>query len=154
MDGRRGRPPKGAKHARKVDGSELAKERLEVILETLTGTLSVEDACAQLGIGAAQFHRLRDRALSGAAEALEPKPSGRRASEPDPEQSRIDELEQELDEAYLELETSRVREELALILPDVLKEEDAIEKKRSATRKTRRTATKRQRKARRKGRRK
>ena len=40
---RKGRPPLKAAHARKVEGSDEAKERLELILKTLSGELSVAE---------------------------------------------------------------------------------------------------------------
>lgn len=117
---RRGRPPRGPEHAQKVEASEEARSRLELILRTLSGELSVAEACERLGIGEAQFHRLRDRALAGAAEALEPRPAGRPAAALDPSSARVAELEDELDELRIELYAAQVREELALVMPHVL----------------------------------
>lgn len=148
---RRGRPPLGAEHAQSLDASELAKDRLEIILQTIAGELSVDEACAELGIGPAQFHRLRKRALSGAAEALEPKPAGRRPRTRDARDERIEALEAELAEANDELEIARIREELALILPDVLREPTRGSAS-VAAKKKRRAKSKRARQARRKGR--
>ena len=46
----RGRPPKRSRLVEGLDGSDQAKLRLKVILQTLTGECTVEQACEQLGI--------------------------------------------------------------------------------------------------------
>ena len=62
---RRGRPGLGAGHVEAVESSEETKQRLRVILQTLSGELSVLDACEVLGVSEPHFHRLRERALTG-----------------------------------------------------------------------------------------
>ena len=80
----RGRPPLGARHADKLEGSEQASERLGLILRTISGEVTVAEACALLEVSEAHFHRLRDQALQGALAALEPKPPGRPPEPVDP----------------------------------------------------------------------
>ena len=46
----RGRPPEGPGLVEKQEGSEPAKERLRVILETITGSKTVREACGELGM--------------------------------------------------------------------------------------------------------
>ncbi len=118
--GRRGRPGLGAGHVERLDGDEQAKQRLQVILRALAGELTVEQACDELGVGAAQFHRLREQALSGALAALAPKPAGR-PSRPPPEPSRVDQLEAEVLDLKLDLRASQLREEIAIMMPHLLK---------------------------------
>ena len=125
----RGRKPAGPEYVDKLEGSLLAKKRWRVILQTLCGVLTVQEACAMLGIKEVWFHRLRHRALQGALEALEPRPSGRPCLQSTPEQKRIVALEQELAAQQLELREARVREEVALILPQVRAEPTAPGKK-------------------------
>lgn len=60
------RPPTGPKLVNALDGDPEQKERLQVVLETLSGGRTIRSACEQLGIGEAHFHRLRRRALEGA----------------------------------------------------------------------------------------
>ena len=117
---RRGRPPKKAEHVKRVESSDEARERLALILRTLGGELSVSDAAATLGVSESHFHRLRERALAGAAEALEPRPAGRPPSAPDPSDARVAELEQKLSDMELELRAAQVREQLAMVMPHVL----------------------------------
>ena len=121
MSTTRGRPPRGAAHAQRADGSAAAKERLTLILKTLSGERTVAQAAAQLGVTETHFHRLRERALQGAAEALEPRPSGRPRAGPqavDPQ--RVDELQEQVEDLELELLMSQLREQMALVMPDVL----------------------------------
>jgi hypothetical protein len=111
----RGRRPTGPEYVRKLDGSEQACRRLEVILQTIGGETSVQQACAALGIAATRFHQLRQVTLQAALARLEPGQAGRpsRAAE-DP---RISQLQAELDELRLQLQAASVRAELAAILP-------------------------------------
>ena len=44
------RKPKGPALVQHLEGSERAKQRLEVILETIAGELTIEQACECLGI--------------------------------------------------------------------------------------------------------
>jgi len=63
----RGRPASGPKLVERLDGTEAAKLRLTVILQTLSGKCSIEDACEKLGVGKSAFHELRSRVLQGGA---------------------------------------------------------------------------------------
>ena len=47
---RRGRKPLGAQLVDRLEGSEHAKIRLKVILETLAGRQTIPEACDELGI--------------------------------------------------------------------------------------------------------
>lgn len=99
-----------------LEGSASARKRMRVILETLTGTTRVKEACEQLGICQQRFETIRAEAIGAGIAALEPKPAGRptRAAEQPPEVLRLRERVAELE---AELEASRVREELAGRLP-------------------------------------
>jgi transposase len=91
---------------------------LELILETLgRHGRTIAEACQALGLSEAQFHRLRNRALAGALEALEPRAVGRPPRQVTPEQERIAELEAELGAMKVELRAAEIREELALVWP-------------------------------------
>ena len=117
----RGRKPSGSKLVDSMEGSESAKRRLKVILETLSGSMSIEEACGELGIGPAAFHKLRSRTVQEALESLAPRSMGRPAKEKTPEQARIEELEGEIADLEMELEGSRLRERIALVMPHLLK---------------------------------
>lgn len=118
--GRPGRPQLGVEHVSKLDGAEDEKRRLRVILDTVSGTKTVEEACAELQIAASHFHRMRERALAGALFALAPKPTGRPAKQ-EAKSEREKQLERELQEVKIDLRASQIREQLALVMPHVLK---------------------------------
>ena len=62
---------------RSLDGSAHARRRLEAVLETIVGGMTVREACERLGIGGTAFHRMRAKALGAALASLEPKALGR-----------------------------------------------------------------------------
>src|SRR5262249_19770434 len=95
--------------------------RLQAVLQTLAGKLTVTDACARLGIGLRRFHLLRREALQAALERLEPRPAGRPERRQDADCGRVAALEAALRELRLDLRAAQVREEIALLLPHVLR---------------------------------
>lgn len=112
-----GRKPLGPALVEHLEGSSLAKERLELILATNAGRISVVDAARRLGISEAMFYKLRSRVLQVALADLEPKPLGRPPEivngEAQQQAERVAELEREL-------AAQTVRLELAQVLPHVL----------------------------------
>ena len=134
----RGRRPSGPEIADKLDGSEQARKRLRVVLETIAGRLSVTEACAELGIGAVAFHEVRLKALRGAVRDLEPRLAGRPRRRLSPVDARVAELEAEVTELKIDLRAAQVREELSLVLPHVLKPREKEKKKRGKGRKRKR----------------
>jgi len=131
---RKGRPAKGPKLVETLDGSEDAKRKLRIILETVTGKWSVEEACETLGIGPAAFHKLRSRTLQDAVHSLEPRPVGRPRQEVPKEATEIEALKAEIWQLKFDLQAARIREEIAVTMPHLLKdkksgEAKAIEKK-------------------------
>jgi transposase-like protein len=115
-----GRPPKGPKLVDTLDADPDVKTKLRLILETISGQRTVEDAAATLGVSPAYFHELRTRALEGAAQSLEPQPIGRPAQATADDTATTRELENRLKHMEVELEAARIREELALVMPHVL----------------------------------
>jgi hypothetical protein len=116
---RRGRPPKGADLVDSLEASGEARQRLKVILRTVTGELSVPEACERLGVCESRFHELREEALSAALSGLEPKKAGRKPKQVPAGQAEIESLKAQLDELKTELRFSHAREELAVGLPGV-----------------------------------
>ena len=117
---RTGRKPDGPQIVERLEGSPSAKQRLEVILETITGQLTIPEACARLGICESRFHDLRNRTLQATLNTLEPRRPGRPPKRTSPEQGEIDALKAELDRAYKELAVSDVQVSLARIHPGLL----------------------------------
>lgn len=121
---RRGRKPSGVKLVDKFDGSDLAKERLKVILHTISGELSVVDACETLCVNEAAFYKLRERFLSESVDLLEPRKVGRKQQMPDERSQRIDSLEEEVRDLKFEVEATRVRAQIAMTMPELLVSDD------------------------------
>jgi hypothetical protein len=125
----RGRRPTGPKCVRKLPGDDLAKTRLEVILETIAGQTSVVDACARLDISEPRYHQLKDDVLRGALSAIEPRPMGRPPRRATAEQERIAALQQQLRDKDVELRAAQARAEIAVTMPTVLQDMATPEKK-------------------------
>ena len=113
----RGRRPQGPEYVDKLQGSLEAKERLKVILDTMSGQLRRLQACAELNIGETRFWQLRDQALQGALAAIEARPGGRPSQNEQADRQQVHELQQRVQELEQELHHAQVREEIALILP-------------------------------------
>jgi hypothetical protein len=124
-----GRKPVGPALAERVSGSEQALARLKVVLETITGDKTMEEACQALGLHKTRLFELRLEALQAAAVALEPAPLGRPPQVAGPEAARVAQLEQRIDELEVELEAARLRVELAQTLPALSKEALGAKKK-------------------------
>ena len=118
----RGRPPMGTKHVDGLTGSSESKRRLRTILQTLTGECSVGHACKRLKVSESRFHQLRKEALDGALAGLDARPSGRPPAEPPALESKVAELESEVRELRMDLQASRVRTEIALTMPHLLRD--------------------------------
>jgi hypothetical protein len=67
----------GIEQVEQLLGSTAAKLRLEVFLANVAGELTVEQACAALGLHKSRFFELRKRWLQESMQALEPEPPGR-----------------------------------------------------------------------------
>jgi hypothetical protein len=117
---RTGRKPTGPQIVERLEGSPSAKQRLEVILETIAGQLTVPEACARLGIGESRFHDLRNQTLQVTLNTLEPRRLGRPPKPTSPEQDEIDILQAKLDRARRELAVADVQVSLARIHPGLL----------------------------------
>jgi hypothetical protein len=114
------RPNMGVEHVDRLSGDAQSKARLKTILLVLQGELSVDVASERLGISPSRFHELRETALCGALEAIAPRPAGRPARS-QVKDARIAELEDELDDARMQIEIERVRSELAVLMPEVMR---------------------------------
>jgi hypothetical protein len=117
---RTGRKPAGPQIAERLEGSPVAKQRLEVILKTIANQLAVPEACQQLGIGESRFHELRHQTLQATLEALEPRPLGRPAKPTSSEPAEIDELQAELRRLHADLELAQLQLSLARIHPGLI----------------------------------
>ena len=100
-----------------LEGTDEARVRLKAILETLAGQLGITEAAARLGLTPQRVHMLREQALEAALAALATQPLGRPPSAPASEQEQIDGLRQENERLQRQVAASKLREEVALVLP-------------------------------------
>lgn len=121
-----GRPPSRLAHVDRLDGPEGRKHRLRVILQTLTDEGSVAAACRELGVSESRFHDLRRQALQGALDGLAPRPSGRPRKAVATEPDRVQALEHQVQELEVDLEAQRIRAELALVMPHLMKKNAGV----------------------------
>jgi len=77
------------------------------------------EACVELGIGETRFHQLRETALQAALVAIARKPAGRPSLGSVSESELIRRQEERIEELELALHEAQVREEIALVLPQV-----------------------------------
>jgi hypothetical protein len=113
----RGRPTSVASIVGRLKGSLAAKQRVLVVLENLGGTLPVAEACRRLCFSRTLFRRYREALLLAAIQILEPRPRGRPVRRPPAASRRILELEEKNRLLEEDLAFTRVREELALLVP-------------------------------------
>jgi len=113
----RGRPTSAASIVGRLKGTPAAKQRVLVVLENLGGTLPVAQACRRLCFSRTLFRRHREALLLAAIRVLEPRPRGRPVRKPPAESRRILELEDKISRLEEDLAFTRVREELALLVP-------------------------------------
>ncbi len=117
-----GRKPIGPPLVHRLDGSERAKDRMEAILQTVAGTLTIREACDRLGIDEARFFQLRTEALQAGLSRLEPRPLGRPSQQLSPEQQRIAELEEQLREKERQQRAMETKLQIALVMPQLVKD--------------------------------
>jgi hypothetical protein len=140
-----GRKPLGPALVEHLEGSTSAKQRLELILATIAGQVSVVDAAERLGICEAMFHKLRNRVLQTSLADLEPKPIGRPSRQPSVETVERDQLAQRVRELERELTAQTVRLELAQTLPHVVRPAETSASKKAQRHQRRKELLRRQR---------
>jgi hypothetical protein len=116
----RGRPPDSSSIVAHLTGSAQARQRLNLMLQTLKGQIPIPQAAARLGVGRSRFCLQRQEMLQAALEFLEPKPRGRPPLEISPQQQEIARLKQQVQALKIDLKAAQIREELAMLMPHVL----------------------------------
>ena len=125
----RGRHPWGPGYVNQLQGSSQAKQRLRVVLETMTVGCRVQEACQRLGISEQRFDQLRQLAMQAALRRLESKPGGRPRRQHTGTTAEALALRQQVADLEAELRAAQVREEIALILPRAVREQAGAGKK-------------------------
>lgn len=102
-------------------GSEHAKQRLTLFLQTLSGQCSVPEACAQLGIGPSRFFAQRSAWLQQSLAILEPRSPGRPPkADSVPDEADVRQLQERLQHLEARSAAVEVQAELASLLPHVV----------------------------------
>jgi transposase-like protein len=114
-----------------LEGSSMAKEKLRLIMETITGETGIAEACVELGIKEAMFHRMRREMLAGAVGLLEPAPTGRPPHVETEDEKKIKKLQAEIQELKLTVQGLRVKEQIALAMPHLLVENMGKDEKKT-----------------------
>jgi hypothetical protein len=110
----------GPELAERVAGSDEARRRTRVVLQTMTGELRVQEACALLGLSEQRFEAIRQEAIAGAVASLEPKPVGRPPkAAPTADVAEVARLQARVAELEAELDAARVRLDLAQASPRI-----------------------------------
>ncbi len=115
-----GRRPDPAAIITRLAGSPQAQQRMELMLQTLTGKSQIPEAAARLGLGRSRFCLLRQEMLQAALQSLEPKARGRPPMESTPQEQQIADLQEQVLALKIDLKAAQIREELALLMPHVL----------------------------------
>ena len=135
-----GRKPLATGHVDRLDGSERAKERMTIILETLRGQMTIPVACQALGVCESRFHALRQDWLQESLELLEPRRPGR------PPKPVVDPQQVELAQANVglqkQLHQTQVQLDLHRGLATVTASETPAKKTRSQRRRGRQPVVK------------
>lgn len=117
-----GRKPQGAGLVTPLTGSEHAKQRLTLFLQTLSGECSVPQACAQLGIGQSRFFAQRSAWLQRSLAILEPRSPGRPPkADSVPEEADMRQLQERLQHLEARSAAVEVQAELTSLLPHVVR---------------------------------
>jgi transposase-like protein len=124
-----GRNPKGPELVEGIDGAPEAKRKLKVILETIAGSKPIAEACEELGIAEAMFHKLRTGWLEESVKLLEPKALGRPPKERMVEVDQLARLEEENARLQRELRASDLKADIARTMPHIVRRGEGTEKK-------------------------
>jgi hypothetical protein len=144
-----GRTPNPDEAIDRLDGLSPEKERLKVILEQVSGSCSVEEACERLGVGRTRYFELRQQALQGALEGLEPGVAGRPRTVEEIDPDDVDALVERTRELEHEMKVAEAKIELAMegvLVEDPKKKGDPITTAKRKLRKEQRKSRQRNRK--------
>lgn len=111
---RTGRKPQGVGLLLPLQGSELAKRRMALFIQTLAGETSVVEACAELQICESRFYGQRAEWLQESLTLLEPRAAGRPAKVTSPpSEEEVESLREQLRESEARAAALAVKAELA-----------------------------------------
>ncbi|MGH3421447.1 MAG: helix-turn-helix domain-containing protein [Rhodanobacteraceae bacterium] len=107
------RPPARSRLVDTLEGDDLAKRRLKVVIQTITGECTIAEACERLEVSETALRDYRTRALYGALAGLTPGTPGRpRNAVKDPALTR---LQTQVQTQQLQLLLEKTQTQLALL---------------------------------------
>jgi hypothetical protein len=112
-----GRHAIGPEIAEKLEGSEQARTRMRVVLETIAGKKRVLDACKELGICEQRFETIRQEAIQAGVTELELGQAGRPRKSSTEADQQIALLNKQIAELQAQLQATTIRAEMATTLP-------------------------------------
>lgn len=112
----RGRKPAGSKVVESLVGSSESKRRLRVLIETIIGCRTVQEAARELDLSLARVYSLRVQALQAAMDRLEARSPGRPSQEASKEEDQIKELKSQVDHLRFDLWAARRQNEIRNLL--------------------------------------
>lgn len=116
----RGRRPAWEHTVAELEGSAVAKARLVALLAILSRRRTVAEVALEMGVSERRLHRLRLQMLQAALAGLEPLSAGRPARRARPTDAPTEALQAQVQHLRLELNAAQVREEIALVMPQLL----------------------------------
>lgn len=119
----RGRPGKGLGHVDGLEGPEATKARMRLIVQTLSGEMTVKEAARSLGISTSRFAAMRQEEMQDWLDSMTPGTPGRPPkTEEAIEPSEVEALRRRVKELMFDLQVANTRTELAITMPHVLKD--------------------------------
>jgi hypothetical protein len=118
----RGRYPSGPEFIDHLAGSDVAKRRARVLLETIAGTCRVQEACARLEISEPRFDQLRIHGLDHLIASMEPRAAGRPPRMTSAAEERVRQLEDKIADLQMQVKIAQARAEIALVLPNAVQD--------------------------------
>jgi len=109
--------------------ARLEKALGEARRDSLRQQALVRAAQRSLGIKPAMFYRLRTEVLEAGLARLEPRPIGRPPRSTTAEERKCEGLQLEVEELQDELQLARVREEIAHVMPHLVRKDGAKKKR-------------------------
>jgi hypothetical protein len=117
-----GRKPQGVKLLEGLAGSDHARRRMTLFLQTLAGHSTVDEACQALGIGPSRFFAQRAQWLQESLELLEPGSPGRPAQPAAPGPAAdLEALRRQVGELEVRAMAAELRAELGRTLPRMVR---------------------------------
>lgn len=124
-----GRKPQGARLIAPLAGSDHAKRRMTLFIETLAGRMTVDDACRELNVCSSRFFAHRAAWMQAALGLLEPRSAGRPRKQPaEMDAAEVSQLVEQIRQLETRVVAAEVESQLAAALPHVMHRARSLKK--------------------------